>query len=237
MSEGRTLQYLRQLEGLSDKAYVDATGKSIGYGHFIKSGEENLLGARLTKDQSEALLLKDARDLGTAGRSTLKVKISENQKIALDLLAYNAGPGAAQSIAKLLNEGKTQEAAEKFKVFNKSRDGKGKPLTINPVLVARRDYERKLFLTPDSEKFTEVFKGAPAGKGSSNVTSTTTETIINSTASPFPTVDGSVQLSENQRILAELQMLNQALNSTQGMDAFNNEALNRIRIEGGGRAA
>lgn len=254
-ADGRLLRILRTLEGLSNKAYVDATGKSIGYGHFIKPGEEALIGARLTKEQSEQLLVKDATNLGASALNLLTATITENQKTAIQVLAYNY-PAGAQQVVRLINAGKVQDAADTFSLYNKSRDpDDDNKLKVNPVLVARRAYERRLFLTPDNEKFNETWGGAdpsstPTVSGTARRGELDRPMVPQSgyqqgvvgppstaaAGADFARASGDAQMryNENSRILAELRMLNQQIGTEV---SFNEDALNRIRREGSGRGA
>lgn len=147
-----TAQLTKRLEGFSERAYVDASGHSVGFGHFLKAGEEHMMGKRMSLPAANALLQKDLAEHASEGLRFLKVPITGGQKTAIEALAYNAGPGAAQTVVRLLNEGKVQRAADQFDYYIKSRDpnvkdAQGRPaLVVNPKLVARRAWEKSVFL-------------------------------------------------------------------------------------------
>lgn len=149
------LNQLKKLEGFREDAYSDAHGYSIGYGHFIKKGEEHLMRARLSKDQAEALLREDV-SAHLTWKKFIKKDVSANQAAALTLLEYNAGAKGAVRIAQLINEGREAEAADVFLKYNKSRNSKDGQYMVLPALVKRREFERRLFLTPDSQRGTLI---------------------------------------------------------------------------------
>lgn len=110
--EKMAMDLIKKEEGLpkNGKAYKDANGVSIGYGHFItgqeqsqgfiQSGNEkiplapNLLDTQITKEQAESLLLSDLPKYITAAQGPLGEawdKLNDQQKATMVSYAYNTG--------------------------------------------------------------------------------------------------------------------------------------------------
>jgi lysozyme len=131
--------FLQGTEGLSLVAYPDADGWSIGYGHAgVKEGD------RITRAQADALFAQDLA-VREQGVSELVASATPGQFDAMVSLAYNVGvPRFSRStVLRLHRAGDTAGAADAFRLFRLSQ---GK---VNPVLVARRERERHLYLTGD----------------------------------------------------------------------------------------
>ena len=122
-----------KFEGYSAKPYKDSKGQSIGYGHFIKSGEHY---TSVTKAEALKLLAKDLKPI-TDYLNTLD--LTDNQKAACASLAYNIGLGnfKKSTLVKKIKAG--DSAAKEFLKWNKSD---GETLT---GLTARRKEEMKVF--------------------------------------------------------------------------------------------
>lgn len=223
----RTARLLRDMEKFVPRTYSDVLGyATVGYGHLITEGDTHLVGKTLTLEQGEALLAKDIAEHEASGLKNLKVKITENQRSALVSLAFNAGPGASRKIVKLLNEGKTQEAADKFLEYNKGTDKATKKKVVVEGLTKRREFERKLFLTRDDEAFDENIDGRPSRN---DVISTQRGLGIPSVFAGSPdAIPG-----QNLQILAALKDLNYRISGT---DPRMEDFLNRLREEGRGAA-
>jgi len=164
---------IRKEEGLpkNGKAYRDASGYSIGYGHFItpqemkqgfiQAGDENIpissniLDTQITKDQAEKLLMVDMPKYVSAARVPLGeawFKLSDQQKAALIASAYNTGQGGIEHLVKkglksAIMSGNTSEASRIIKEhgFQKSRSSSDAVPVTNPALVSRRAREAELF--------------------------------------------------------------------------------------------
>lgn len=100
-------------------------------------------GTKWTQDQADK---RKADELDTVCESVsklLKVAVSDNQFAALVSFAYNVGTNNLKNstLLRLLNQGKTAEAADEFLKWTKAQ---GKVL---PGLVKRREAERRLFLS------------------------------------------------------------------------------------------
>ena len=131
---GRRL--IQGFEGLSLKAYPDAAGYSIGYGHYgAKAGDV------ITQAEAERLFDQDVAKYELAV-STTTPRATQQQFDAMTSLAYNIGTGgfAGSTVARLHNAGDYQGAADAFRMWVKSQ---GKTL---PVLERRREQERGVYL-------------------------------------------------------------------------------------------
>jgi len=144
--QGRAL--IKSFEGLSLKAYPDTKkGYSIGYGHFgAKPGDV------ITQAEADRLFDQDAVKYEAAVSYTTPTAL-QHEFDAMVSLAYNIGPGdvqggkggfAGSTVARMHNMGDRQSAADAFRLWNKSDEGKG--LAVNPNLVKRREKERSVYL-------------------------------------------------------------------------------------------
>lgn len=145
------LSLIKRFEGLKTTAYFcPAHIPTIGFGHTatVKAGDVGV--KKITEAQAEKLLQDDLKRFEADVTRLVKVSINENQFGALVSFAYNIGVGAfaGSTLLKLLNAGRTKEAADQFARWNKagSRELAG--------LTARRSAERLLFLAPIAAKKT-----------------------------------------------------------------------------------
>lgn len=132
--EGRTL--IKSFEGLSLKAYPDANGYSIGYGHFgAKPGDV------ITREEADRLFDQDVIKY-EAAVSLKTPNASQQQFDAMTSLAYNIGTGgfADSTVARLHNAGDFAGAADAFRMWNKSQGA------VHQGLVNRREKERAVYL-------------------------------------------------------------------------------------------
>lgn len=139
---GRRL--IQGFEGLSLKAYPDASGYSIGYGHFgAKRGDV------ITREEADRLFDADVAKYELAV-STVTPQATQPQFDAMVSLAYNVGTGdvksrnggfAGSTVARLHNMGDVQGAADAFRMWNKVGG------VANAVLTKRREQERAVYLT------------------------------------------------------------------------------------------
>jgi GH24 family phage-related lysozyme (muramidase) len=82
---------VEQFEGFQPNLYEDATGHSVGYGHFLKKGDPDFSGG-ITKAQAHAMSQKDvATARATVLRQTQGIKLNENQLDALTDFVYGVG--------------------------------------------------------------------------------------------------------------------------------------------------
>jgi Phage-related lysozyme (muraminidase) len=138
-SNGRAL--IQGFEGFSSKAYRDAAGWSIGYGHYLGEGDHS--GKTITREEADSLFERDAVKYETAVSLTTP-NTTQSQFDAMVSLAYNIGIGtggfAGSTVARLHNMGDYQGAADAFRMWNKSQG------VVHQGLVARREKERGVYL-------------------------------------------------------------------------------------------
>lgn len=134
------LEVIKRFEGFSPLPYRDAQGFSIGYGHFIKPGE-NL--TAVTEAQARILLKQDAAIAAAAVKNSVKVPLTQNQFDALVSLTYNIGITAFRNstLLKKLNAGDYSGAAAQFARWNQSQG------EVLAVLSRRRADEQQIFMT------------------------------------------------------------------------------------------
>lgn len=143
---GRRL--IQEFEGFSAKAYRDADGWSIGYGHFL--GKDPALASQtISRSEADQLFENDIAKYEAAVSLTTP-RASQDEFDAMVSLTYNIGTGnlrdksggfAGSTVARLHNMGDKQGAADAFRMWKKS-EGKD-----NPVLIKRRERERSVYLT------------------------------------------------------------------------------------------
>ncbi len=132
-------------EGFSAMPYQDAGDWSVGYGHFIRPGEDYSAG--VTQDQALEILSADVAVAENAVNAHVSVPLTQGQFDALVSFAYNVGAAAFgnSTLLRALNAGDYQGAQEQFARWIYSvQDGVRQ---VNPVLQARRDAEAAQFLT------------------------------------------------------------------------------------------
>lgn len=107
------------------------------------------VGDTCTREQADDWLVEDVRVAEMDVETLVTLPLTANQYDALVSFAYNlGGPSlAASTLLKRLNAGDISGAADQFLRWNKSKG------VVLPGLTRRREAERKLFLTPDNEKF------------------------------------------------------------------------------------
>jgi lysozyme len=128
-------------EGFSGKAYPDADGFSIGYGHFITPDDPYDANSMISESDAWALLASDAQQAYQCVTSSVSVPLSDNQIAALTSLCYNIGCGAFRdsTLLRKLNANDYAGAAAQFPAWNKSQG------EVNLVLVSRRNSEMGVF--------------------------------------------------------------------------------------------
>jgi len=140
-----SVDLIKNLEGFSSKSYVDASGRSIGYGHFIKPGEEDMRGKTLSKSESEVLLKKDIASLQSPWMEKAKgAGLNSDQILALTSFAYNTGGGAIPRIIKMMKSGDMGGATELLESYNKAYNPTTGKKETHAVLEKRRAFEAKL---------------------------------------------------------------------------------------------
>lgn len=143
--QGRRL--LQGFEGLSLRAYRDppvadpaAQLWSIGYGHQLGRGPA-FDGRVATRQEAEDWFDRDVASRESLIALTAPTDV-QNRFDALVSLAYNIGAGAFadSTVKRLHNQGDVAGAADAFRMWRKSAGA------VNPVLVARREQERGVYL-------------------------------------------------------------------------------------------
>jgi lysozyme len=131
---GRKL--IQSFEGLSLKAYPDAAGYSIGYGHFGAKQDDVI-----THEEADRLFRQDVLKFETIVALVCPIA-SQQQFDAMTSLAYNIGTGAfaKSTVATRHNMKDWAGAADAFRMWNKSQ---GQEL---PVLTNRRERERAVYI-------------------------------------------------------------------------------------------
>ncbi len=132
-------------EGFSPLPYRDARGWSVGYGHFIKPGEDYSDG--VSEDLARQLLADDVSTAENAVNAHVTVSLTQGQYDALVSFAYNVGATAfaRSTLVRLLNAGDYAGAERQFARWVYSVQGGVRQVT--PALVARRESEAAQFLT------------------------------------------------------------------------------------------
>lgn len=136
------LSLIKSFEGVRLTAYKAVQTEkywTIGYGHYGPDVKQNM---KITQAQADAYLKSDVARFEKAVNEYVKVPLNQNQFDALVSFTYNCGEGALQrsTLLELLNQGKYEDAANQFDLWNKSG---GKVLA---GLVKRRAKEKELFL-------------------------------------------------------------------------------------------
>lgn len=133
---------IKKFTDLQLAAYQDRVGVwTIGYEH---TGPEVKSGVTITQQEAEQLLINDLLRFERGVNALVTIKINQNQFDALVSFAHNLGLGSLQqsTLIRLLNTGNFQAAADQFPRWDRAG---GKTVA---GLLARRNAERELFLTP-----------------------------------------------------------------------------------------
>lgn len=143
-------QLLRKEEGFNPTAKPDGKDKngntlySIGLGHQIQAGEEDLLTRSITEDEAINIFAADITKIQADMNKNIKVELNKNQQLALISLRYRIGPNFfnESTLLKELNKRNFQKASEEFKNWRLSGG------VVVRGLVERAERERVRFLTP-----------------------------------------------------------------------------------------
>jgi len=142
------IDFVKNLEGFSQKSYDDYKQRSIGYGTKAKPGEVGITEQDAT-DRLGSELSVNAKRIEEAAK--LKgTPLSQNQFNALASFDYNTGQGV--SLIERFGD-KPQELADKMLEYTKAG---GKEL---PGLVNRRRIEAALFLSQPNQQQTSGMQG------------------------------------------------------------------------------
>lgn len=137
----KALDIIKGFETWSAKAYPDADGWSIAWGHFILPNDPYDSTSVISQAEGDALLEQDARTAQVCVANAVTVPLTVNQTAALISFSYNIGCTAFRnsSLLRLLNAGKYSDAAAQFPRWNKSGG------EIIQALVDRRAEEMGIF--------------------------------------------------------------------------------------------
>lgn len=137
------LEFLKREEGEKLTVYRDSRGlPTVGVGHLVLPIDNLKVGDTITQDQVDDLLRHDLEIVYHCIENVVTAALNQNQFDALCSLIFNIGTRAfagSHSVLQNLNIGYYQACADGFLDW---RNAGGKP-----ILLARRQRERALFLT------------------------------------------------------------------------------------------
>jgi lysozyme len=149
----RGVDFLIELEGLKLKAYKDSADKwTIGVGHLIRQGEQELKYTTITKLEAIDLLHHDLRPAEQVVNRLVKVPITQYQYDALVIFTFNVGTEsfADSTVLKMINQCNYKDACAHLDDWVKvTKNGKK---TFSQGLQNRRDEEQELFDHADYTK-------------------------------------------------------------------------------------
>lgn len=136
-------------EGFRAQPYLDGRGSwTYGFGFTVTPTGQHVNAATpaVTREAAYERLTSMAARVLAAVRTVAERPLTTHQAAALTSFAYNTGTNALKNstLLRLLNEGKTEEAAQQFAAWVYAGGH------IEPGLVRRREDEAALFLTPDA---------------------------------------------------------------------------------------
>lgn len=141
------ISLVKSFEGCKLTAYACPSNvPTIGYGHTGPDVVRTEIGVRtITQEEADLLLADDLAVFEARVRKLLHREPTSNQLSALVSFAFNVGTHNLResTLLKLFNAGDIAGAAEQFPRWNKASG------RVLPGLIARRDAERRLFLTED----------------------------------------------------------------------------------------
>lgn len=138
------LAFVRTWEGSETIAYADRLAgglPTVCNGH---TGSDVKVGDVWTKEQCDAILVKDVAGHGQRLLSCVRVPLNQHQYDALSSWAYNIGTGAAcqSTLVRLLNQGQYTAACDQLLRWNRASG------IVVRGLTNRRMAERALCLKP-----------------------------------------------------------------------------------------
>lgn len=130
-------------EGFAAKAYKDGASSgvqkySIGYGHQIQVGEQNLYTATITRAQATDLLRKDFQTVVNTINGKVRKTLNQNQFDALADFGFNCGVGALDLVINELNTKGYDAVPAKMLLYTKWQPTPG-VYAVNSTLVTRRN--------------------------------------------------------------------------------------------------
>lgn len=143
----RGIEIIKKWEGFRPTSYLClAKKRTIGYGHFIKPGEE--FQEPMSREIAYALLLKDLREVEVCLDELIEVILTRNEFSALCCLVFNIGVYAFSHspLVRNINLGLLTKVADEILLWNKITGEDGIKHESKGILNRRKE-ERELFLT------------------------------------------------------------------------------------------
>jgi lysozyme len=142
------VRFIEREEGCVLRGYLDNHGfLTAGVGHLVKPGDGITLGMAITQARADALFRQDVAEVVAALGRFVAVPTTQNQRDSLASFGFNCGSDelnpAHHSVVRVLNAGDYAGAANELLLFDVSAG------VHDPILHARRERERTLFLTPE----------------------------------------------------------------------------------------
>jgi lysozyme len=145
------LAIIRHYERFEPVCYLCPAGvPTWGYGDTEGLTMADVGVKRTTMPEAERRLQAQVAKRERIVRAMLTRPATDNQVSAMVCLGYNIGNEAlrSSSVVRFHNAGDTLRAANAFRLWNKARDPRTGVLKVLNGLVARREKERELYLTP-----------------------------------------------------------------------------------------
>ena len=138
------LAFVSHWEGTETVAYADKLANNLPTVCNGHTGPDVRVGDVWTKEQCDAILVKDATEHGQRLLACITVPLNQNQYNALASFAFNVGTGNAckSTLVKLLNQGQYAAACDQLLRWNREKK------KIISGLDRRRRAERELCLKP-----------------------------------------------------------------------------------------
>jgi lysozyme len=111
------INLIKRFEGFEPEIYLDAAGlPTIGYGHLLRPGEDEIFKNGISPEAGEALLIKDVLLAEQAVCRLIKVPLTDSQFDALVSFTFNLGSGALQrsTLRRKVNHEEHDEVPEQF---------------------------------------------------------------------------------------------------------------------------
>lgn len=128
------IEFIKRNEGLRLAPYVDGTGHSIGYGHFIPAGQ--YVPHSITQAEAENYFHTDLNNAENTVTSHVTVPLTQKQFDALVDFVYNIGEPrfVSSTLLRLLNGSDYAAAAQQFLLWK-----------TPPSILPRRRAEMAMF--------------------------------------------------------------------------------------------
>jgi lysozyme len=137
------INFIKKEEGVRNTVYRDSRGlPTVGVGHLVRIADNLSVGDTITPQEVDTFLHDDLAWVVTALTAHVTVDLNQNQFDALCSLVFNIGERAFvhSTVLACIQASSFRKAADAFLMW-KNAGGK-------PVLLARRERERALFLSP-----------------------------------------------------------------------------------------